>query len=148
MHWYTLMHKMPVQDSSHGVSGGPRYTHGMTLTADDPRPPKAQIAAILRGEIRAGKPGPGKKLPSIRALAKRFDVAPGTVQAALDLLRQESLVHSPSNQGTYVREDLPPEEALAENATVVVDRNVLLQINETLARLDERVAALEAERRD
>ena len=114
----------------------------MTVTADDPRAPKVQIADTLRSEIKAGQPGPGKKLPSIRELAKRFGVATGTVQAALNLLQQESLVRSAGNQGTYVRSEVEAGESDA----VAVDRSTLLEIHEALARLDERVAALEAER--
>ena len=119
----------------------------MTLSADDPRPPKVQIADTLRREIKGGKLAPGKKLPSIRDLATRFDVARGTVQAALDILRRESLVHSPNNQGTYVCDDIQPEPDGNNVATVLIERDVLLEIHEALARLDERVAALEAESR-
>lgn len=121
---------------------GRRYTRGMTVTADNPRPPKVQIADTLRAEIKSGQPGAGKKLPSIRALAKRFGVATGTVQAALDLLRQEALIDSSGNQGVYVRSNGADDEV----DTVVIERSILLEIHEALARLDERVAALEAER--
>ncbi len=60
-----------------------------------------QIAAILREEIIAD-PTPGRRLPPIVKLAKRFGVSYETVRSGLRLLVQEGLVQQRDGAGTYV----------------------------------------------
>lgn len=74
----------------------------MSVIADDPRTPRVQVADALRTDISSGVYPKGSRLPSVRDLADRFGVSPGTAQAALDLLRQESLIYSAGNRGTFV----------------------------------------------
>jgi DNA-binding LacI/PurR family transcriptional regulator len=46
----------------------------------------------------------GTKLPPSSALAKAYDVAPGSVQAAMSLLVKEGLLHRARKHGTFVRQ--------------------------------------------
>ncbi|MFD5725890.1 GntR family transcriptional regulator [Streptomyces sp. NPDC058368] len=78
----------------------------MNLDPDDPRPPYQQVSSVLRAAILTKKEGfaPGDKLPSGPELARRFTVARGTVDKALDLLRGEGLIITRQGSGSFVRE--------------------------------------------
>jgi DNA-binding GntR family transcriptional regulator len=68
----------------------------------DPRPAYIQIADDLRGQIEAGKHGPGDRLPSNRLLSEQYGVAAETLRQALDVLRSEGLIATQSTRGTFV----------------------------------------------
>jgi GntR family transcriptional regulator len=68
----------------------------------DPRPAYIQIADDLRGQIEAGKHGPGDRLPSNRLLSEQYGVAAETLRQALDILRSEGLIATQSTRGTFV----------------------------------------------
>ena len=53
-----------------------------------------QIARELREEIRSQKLRVGEPIPSEKALADRFDVAPGTMRQALNVLVDEGILSS------------------------------------------------------
>ncbi|WP_234443670.1 GntR family transcriptional regulator [Streptomyces sp. NRRL B-24484] len=78
----------------------------LNLDPDDPRPPYQQVSSSLRASILTKKPGfeAGDKLPSGPELAKRFGVARGTVDKALDLLRTKGLIVTRQGSGSFVRE--------------------------------------------
>ncbi|ANW18111.1 GntR family transcriptional regulator [Streptomyces clavuligerus] len=78
----------------------------MSLDPDDPRPPYQQVSSALRAAILTRKEGftPGDKLPSGPELARRYGVARGTVDKALDLLRGEGLIVTRQGSGSFVRE--------------------------------------------
>ncbi|SEF14746.1 GntR family transcriptional regulator [Jiangella alba] len=76
----------------------------MALDPDDSRPPYIQVANALRAAILTRKYGPGEKLPSGSKLAETYGVARQTVQNALDILRDESLIVSRQGSGVFVRE--------------------------------------------
>jgi hypothetical protein len=59
------------------------------------RPAYARIAAVLRHDIARGVLAPGERLPSVAALAARFDGGHRTVTQALDELRGEGLIVGP-----------------------------------------------------
>ncbi|HTJ67283.1 MAG TPA: winged helix-turn-helix domain-containing protein [Actinospica sp.] len=86
----------------------------MTVSPLDPRAPYEQVADALRLEIAEKKLKPGDRLPSIRQLAERFQVAAGTIQSALRELKAEGLIVSQQAKGTYVRSDVsgvwPPSD--------------------------------------
>jgi DNA-binding transcriptional regulator YhcF (GntR family) len=69
------------------------------------------VLAILSGDLK-----PGEKLPSTRALARRFDVHPNTVSSAYQQLEQESWLESRRGSGVYVKrresELMTPEQVL------------------------------------
>lgn len=62
------------------------------------------IADQLRAAICAGEYGPGHQLPSARVLTERFEVARGTVSAAMNQLVREGLVESRPRTGWFVVE--------------------------------------------
>jgi len=76
----------------------------MGLDPDDPRPPYVQVANALRAAILTKVFKAGDKLPSRSELAKKYEVAPMTVQNALRELREEGLIVSRQGSGVYVRE--------------------------------------------
>jgi DNA-binding transcriptional regulator YhcF (GntR family) len=76
----------------------------MALDPDDPRPPYVQVANALRAAILTKTFSPGDRLPSRSELAKKYNVAPMTVQNALRELREEGLIVSRQGSGVFVRE--------------------------------------------
>jgi GntR family transcriptional regulator len=70
-------------------------------------PPYRQIAAWLRSRIQAGEFRPGEDpLPSEKDLVDLFGVARDTARRAVQALREEGLVETIPQRGTYV---LSPE---------------------------------------
>jgi GntR family transcriptional regulator len=69
---------------------------------NDPRPPYLQVADDLRRSILAGTYKPGERLPSGRELARRYGVAPMTVNHAVGVLRDEHLVESYQGRGVFI----------------------------------------------
>ncbi len=63
-------------------------------------------------KIENGKLRPGKRVPSIRALAEQFSCSNGTAIKALEHLQQQHLVYSKPKSGYYVIESGKPEEDL------------------------------------
>ncbi len=61
-----------------------------------------QLAAILRGQIERGELAPRRPLPSINRLAQQYEVARGTVEKAVQVLRDEGLVRTVIGRGIYV----------------------------------------------
>ncbi|WP_326555470.1 GntR family transcriptional regulator [Micromonospora sp. NBC_01813] len=57
---------------------------------------------VLRARIDSGEWPPGHKLPGEVTLAQTYDVARGTVRAALDVLRAEGRVVTFTGRGTFV----------------------------------------------
>jgi GntR family transcriptional regulator len=71
-------------------------------------PPYRQIAAWLRGRIEAGEFEPGiDPLPSEKDLVDLFGVARDTARRAVEVLRDEGLVVTIPQRGTYVIEKRP-----------------------------------------
>jgi GntR family transcriptional regulator len=68
-----------------------------------PVAPWRQIHADLLRQIESGELPPGSRLPSIVALAQRYEVALTTVRKALDALKADGLVVT-SPMGTFVAE--------------------------------------------
>ena len=62
------------------------------------------VLAILSGDLK-----PGEKLPSTRALARRFDIHPNTVSASYHQLEVENWVESRRGSGVYVKDRKPKE---------------------------------------
>jgi GntR family transcriptional regulator len=79
----------------------------MSLDPTDPRPPYRQVADRLRDAIVVGELAPGQALPSVRALARQYDVTNVTATRAVDVLRSEGLVDTRLGRGTFVRTPRP-----------------------------------------
>src|SRR5580658_9398780 len=62
-----------------------------------------QIATQLRMAVLSGELRPGERLPSVRALARRFGLHHNTVSTAYRRLEQEGWVEVRRGSGVYVR---------------------------------------------
>ena len=65
----------------------------------------AEIASLIRRDIKAGELSAKERLPPERVLAENYQVARGTVREALNKLAEESLVEIRAGSGTYVTFD-------------------------------------------
>src|SRR5918993_1368231 len=78
------------------------------------RPIYRQIADHLRTGIREGRYPEGTPLPSESQLAELYDVTRMTARQAIDVLKNEGLVHSEHGRGVFVRQR-PTVHRLARN---------------------------------
>jgi DNA-binding transcriptional regulator YhcF (GntR family) len=69
------------------------------------RPIYLQLMDEIKGQIAAGRLGPGAKIDSIRELAAFYAVNPNTVQRALSELEREGLLSTKRASGKTVTED-------------------------------------------
>jgi DNA-binding transcriptional regulator YhcF (GntR family) len=86
----------------------------IVLTRESSVPLRAQLALQIEVAIVTGQLAPGRKLPSVRELARRLDLHHNTVAAAYAELTERGLVESRRGSGLYVsRRNAPaaPEEA-------------------------------------
>ncbi len=60
------------------------------------------LAQALRQDIRSGARPAGDRLPTVRDLAWRLKVTPGTVARAYAVLTEEGLLHATVGRGTFV----------------------------------------------
>lgn len=116
----------------------------MAVQLDDSRPTYLQVADVLRDEIRRGDVGPGERLPSVRDLAARFEIASVTVQSALRVLRDEGFVSSRSTRGYFVRDELPAPGEDEPSAEFTAIRERLDALTSAMHGLGDRVSRLEA----
>ena len=78
----------------------------------------AEIAGLLRQEIRQGTLVSQERLPAERVLAETYAVARGTVREALNQLSNDGLVEIRRGSGTYVlAKDTLSANPVVENAT-------------------------------
>jgi len=68
----------------------------------DPEPVYAQLADILRGQIDRGELVARQPLPSETYLVQHYGVSRGTARRAVAVLRDEGLVRTIAQRGTYV----------------------------------------------
>lgn len=119
----------------------------MSVSVDDQRPAYLQVAADLRDQIETGRLRSGQRLPPGRELARRYGVAPMTVQNAVRVLREQGLVGSQQGRGVFVREqqaDGKHEPAAVEpSADYQTITRQIEAVQEQLQRLADKVAELE-----
>lgn len=77
-------------------------------------PPRRQIALGIAGRIHDGAYGPGRRLPSVRALGERLDVHRDTVLAAYRELERAGLVRAVPGGGVFVTNPVPPLSELVD----------------------------------
>jgi GntR family transcriptional regulator len=70
-------------------------------------PVYVQLANLLRQGIQDGTYPPDRALPSIRTLQQTYEVADGTVQKALRILKDEGLAHTVQGRGIFVTSRRP-----------------------------------------
>ncbi|AOS62540.1 GntR family transcriptional regulator [Actinoalloteichus hymeniacidonis] len=93
----------------------------MPVDRNSPQPLHAQVAAVLRSEIRDHAMAPGAALPSEAMLRERFGVARSVVRQALAALVAEGLVRREQGRAPVVA---PPQEhrRLVQRATGLFDQ--------------------------
>lgn len=70
--------------------------------------PKYQaLARALRDDVRSGRLAVGARLPTVRDLAWRLGVTPGTVARAYQIATQEGLLEAVVGRGTFVASQSP-----------------------------------------
>jgi GntR family transcriptional regulator len=67
-----------------------------------PIPPYRQIAEILRRQIKAGQYAPDTRIPTESELVEAFEVARTTARRAIGVLREEGLIYTVPQRGSYV----------------------------------------------
>ena len=67
-----------------------------------PVPPYRQIAEILRRRIGSGKYPSDARIPTESELVEEFEVARTTARRAVGVLREEGLIYTVPNRGSYV----------------------------------------------
>ena len=67
-----------------------------------PVPPYRQIAAILKRQILSGQYPPHTRIPTESEMVETYEVARTTVRRAVGALREEGLVYTVPQRGTYV----------------------------------------------
>ena len=72
-----------------------------------PLPPYRQIAAILRRRIESGQYPPDTRIPTESELVDAFEVARTTARRAIAVLREEGLIYTVPQRGSYVTRKSP-----------------------------------------
>lgn len=120
----------------------------MRPDANDPRAPYLQVADDLRAAITDGTFKPGERLPSGRELARRYGLAPMTVNHAVQVLRDELLVVSYQGRGVFVADGTSqqrPGGQPAEDSDVAALRQELGRLADRVTRLESLVSGSERE---
>ncbi len=81
------------------------------------------LAQAIRDGIASGDLAAGSKLPTVRDLAYRVGVTPGTVARAYSLLTDEGRLHAEVGRGTYVAGSKRKEKALEPPLVHLVDES-------------------------
>ncbi len=78
------------------------HTIWLPSLVDDGAPKYLALTRALRDAIRAGELAEGTQLPTVRDLAYRLAVTPGTVSRAYQIATQEGLLEATVGRGTFV----------------------------------------------
>ena len=68
-----------------------------------PVPPYRQIAEIIRKRIESGEYPKNSRIPTESEMVETWEVARTTARRAIAVLREEGLVYTVPQRGTYVR---------------------------------------------
>jgi DNA-binding GntR family transcriptional regulator len=68
-----------------------------------PVPPYRQIAEIIRKRIKSGEYPKNSRIPTESEIVESWEVARTTARRAIAVLREEGLVYTVPQRGTYVR---------------------------------------------
>lgn len=100
-------------------------------------PKYRQVADDLRARIEAGEYPVGTQLPTKAELMARYGAALGTIDSAIDVLRQMGLVETRQGSGMFVCQP-PPERSEYDVAMSRMD-----ELAEEIRRLKERMSVIE-----
>jgi GntR family transcriptional regulator len=78
--------------------------HVVPVDHRDPTPLYVQLAGVLRAEIAAGKLAPHDPVPSESYLVQEHGVSRSTARKAIALLRDDGLVYTLPQRGSFVAE--------------------------------------------
>ena len=78
--------------------------HVVPVDHRDPTPLYVQLAASLRADITAGKLAPHDPIPSESYLEQEHGVSRQTVRRAMAMLREEGLIYTLPQRGSFVAE--------------------------------------------
>jgi len=68
-----------------------------------PVPPYRQIAEIIRSRIESGEYRKGARIPTESEIVEMWEVARSTARRAIALLREQGLIETVPQRGSYVR---------------------------------------------
>lgn len=121
-------------------------------TEADSRQPSQRIADDLTLAVVAGAIAPGDKLPSTTELMAEYTVANQTVQNAWRILKDIGLIYTVKGTGTFVRDDVNPEDFKGEvQGGSPLFRQILSRldtIGDEISVINSRLAELERDRRN
>ncbi|WP_045390249.1 PLP-dependent aminotransferase family protein [Falsirhodobacter sp. alg1] len=92
--------------------------------AQYPGPKYLALSRALRDAVRDGTLAPDTKLPTVRDLAWRLEITPGTVSRAYQLATQEGLLAATVGRGTFVAASTPQ---LGPTQPLYVDHSLVTQ---------------------
>lgn len=123
-----------------------RAAHNRRPDNEDPRnrPVYSAVVDELKAGIRMGEWAPGERLPSIAALAMKFQVGTGSIREALQLLQSLGLVSIEHGRGVFVTDPVLSLGRLSQIEWVSAGQMVALA--ETRRILEPEMAALAAVR--
>lgn len=104
------------------------------------------VAAALEDEIRSGRFGPGRRLPTEAELSAQFDVGRNVVREAVARLKRDGLVESRQGRGAFVAER-PKSLTYRIGTSGLAGAEELRHVFELRAEVEAGAAALAAERR-
>ncbi|MGW9630067.1 GntR family transcriptional regulator [Agromyces sp. NPDC055520] len=83
---------------------------GLSIDASSAAAPFEQLHAAVVDAVRSGRIAPGARLPTVRALAERLDLAANTVAKAYKALEADGVIEGRGRNGTFVAEHGDPGE--------------------------------------
>jgi DNA-binding GntR family transcriptional regulator len=95
-----------------------------------------RIAGLIRAQIGSGELAVGDALPSTRKLMEIHGASNNVVRNAVELLRQEGLVHGQPGKAVYVR--ATPQAVGEERATLSTVGNEVAELREQVRQLADR----------
>ena len=114
------------------------------LDASDSRPIYVQIMDEVRRGLLRGTLGPGDPLPSVRELASDLPINPRTVLQAYAALEREGVVYVRRGQGTFVSDDIKPDERERSRLALDVARRAQKEAQRSGLALDDLLEAFRA----
>jgi DNA-binding GntR family transcriptional regulator len=114
--------------------------------ARETRHPYQVLAAQIADEIERGDLRVGDRLPSVRALAQRFDVTTATAQRVIRELTDKGYVKTTPGLGIFVAGTGPQADGDPESVTVAAINKQLDTLQALVADISQRLQRLEDDR--
>ena len=112
-------------------------------------PLHAEVAAVLRHQIRSGELPFGTRLPALRELTESLGVARMTIIQAMNSLEDEGLIERHAGRGTFVRKvSVPDRYRLQMQAEISQIYAMVSQLQVDLEDQDADIEALQIDGRD